>query len=285
LNDYGVCGFRFFASRLLGLEALEAPEAGMDNRQLGTLYHEILEATYRRLGGVIAPERTDEALAVLRSVADEKMATAPARLRFRPSFQWPQEQAVLRRRLEKLIRDDFGGTSPLDKKFEGAPREIYRQEARFGEDSPFSIDLDGEPLRLRGSIDRIDRQGDRVVLVDYKSGGTRFDKSEIERGRNFQMLIYLFAAQAVIDSDTAPDAPRSVAGGLFWQIGRDALGDLRADDSEVIAAGREHLSRDLGLARSGDFAAHANRLDAGKCAAYCDFHQMCRQSIMAKGKP
>ncbi len=283
LNEFGLCGFRFFAGRLLRLEALEEPEDGMDTRQLGTLYHEILEATYRRLGGTITPERTDEALSVLRAVADEKMASAPVRLRFRPSFQWPQEQIVLRRRLEKLIRDDFGGAGPLGNML-GGQREVYRQEARFGEETPFSIDVGEERLRLRGSIDRIDRQGERVVVVDYKTGSTRFDKGEIERGRNFQMLVYLLAAQAVIADDPAPDAPRTVAGGLFWQIGRGELGDLSADDTEVIAAGKEHLARTLERGRSGDFAAHANRLDAGKCAAYCDFHQMCRQNIMHKGK-
>ncbi|HVU13484.1 MAG TPA: PD-(D/E)XK nuclease family protein, partial [Phototrophicaceae bacterium] len=97
LNDYGLCGFRYFAGRLLRLEPLEEPEDGMDSRQLGTLYHEILEATYRRLGGAITPERRAEALAVLGEIADEYMASAPERLRFHPSLQWAQEQVVLRR--------------------------------------------------------------------------------------------------------------------------------------------------------------------------------------------
>lgn len=285
LNDYGLCGFRYFAGRLLWLEPLEEPEAGLDPLQRGTLYHEILELTYRRLGGAIVPERLDEALAVLQTVADEQLATAPARLRFRASSQWPQEQIVLRRRLEKLIRDDFGGASPLEKLLPGG-REIYRQEAHFDDADGFTIDLgDGERLRVRGSIDRIDRQGKRVVVVDYKSGSTRYDKKEVERGRNFQMLVYLEAAQTVIARDVAPDAPREVVGGLFWQIGRAALGDLSSDDVEVIAAGKGHLARYLTLARAGDFAAHANRLDAGKCASYCDFHQLCRQNVMHKRKP
>ena len=284
LNDYGICGFRYFAARLLRLEPLEEPEDGLDSRQLGTLYHEILETTYRRLDGTISPERLDEALAVFHAVADDLLASAPGRLRFRASSLWQQEQIVLRRKLEKLIRDDFGGQGALDKHFPGALRQVYRQEARFGEDGPFALDLDGERLRLRGSIDRIDRQGERVIVVDYKSGSTRFDKREIERGRNFQMLVYLSAAQAVIAADPASDAPREVAGGLFWQIGRDALGDLTPQDADVIAAGKAHLARYLRLARSGDFAAHANQLDADKCASYCDFHQLCRQNVMHKRK-
>src|SRR5690606_37456191 len=71
LNDFGICGFRYFAGRLLALEPLAEPEDGMESRHLGTLYHEILEQTYRRLGGMITLDRADEALALLDAVADE----------------------------------------------------------------------------------------------------------------------------------------------------------------------------------------------------------------------
>jgi ATP-dependent helicase/DNAse subunit B len=282
LNDYGVCGFRYFSSRLLKLEPLEEPEDGMDIRQLGTLYHEILEATYARLSGTIAPERVNEALAVLHDVAAEHMPTAPERLRFRASPQWAQEQTVLLRRLERLVRADFSGENPLSKQFGGQPREIYRQEAWFG---GLQIDLGGgDSLRVRGSIDRIDRQDDRVIVVDYKTGSKRFPKEETARGRNFQMMVYLLAAQAVVAGDTAPDAPSQVAGGLFWQIGGESLGVFTDADAEVIDAGREHLSRYLSRARSGDFATHANQLENGKCAAYCDFHQFCRAASTNRRK-
>ena len=53
----------------------------------------------------------------------------------------------------------------------------------------------------------------------------------------------------------------------------------------MIEAGKEHLRRYLALARSGDFAAHANRLDEGKCARYCDFHQFCRVGSIHQRKP
>ena len=223
----------------------------------------------------------DEALMVLRQVADENMVDAPERLRFRASPQWAQEKNVLRRRLEKLIRDDFSEKNPLTKAFGDQPREVYRQEARF----EHTLDLGDELLRVRGSIDRMDRQGERALVVDYKSGSTPIRKDQIERGRNFQMMVYLLAAQALIDEDAAPDAPSAVAGGVFWKIGGDALGSLSAaDDAEVIEAGKDHIRRYLERARAGDFAAHANKLDGGKCAAYCDFHQFCRVNVIHQRK-
>ncbi len=284
LNDYGLCGFRYFAARVLNLAVLEEPEDAMDSRQLGTLYHAILEQTYRELGGVVTPDRVDEALAVLDRVAGEQMAVAPEQLGFRPSVQWDQEQAVLRRRLEKLIRDDFSPKSTIDKQFPGE-RQLYQQEMRFGRQSgrPVAIDLGGETIFVRGSIDRMDRQGDRVIVVDYKTGSTPIKSTEISDGRNFQMMIYLLAAQALLENE--PNPPREVAGGLFWRIGGESLGTLKSEDQETIDAGKDHIRRYLERARAGDFAAHATKLDGGRCAHYCDFHQFCRVSITERRKP
>ncbi|MCZ2098896.1 MAG: hypothetical protein LC121_22075 [Anaerolineae bacterium] len=58
-----------------------------------------------------------------------------------------------------------------------------------------------------------------------------------------------------------------------------------ATDAEIIEAGRAHVSRYLALARSGDFAAHASRIDEGKCARYCDLHQFCRVGSTHPRKP
>ncbi len=278
LNELGMCGFRYYAKRLLALEPLDDPADGMDALQLGTLYHEILEQTYARLGGAIMPERLEEALVVLDQVAAERMPGAPGRLRFRASAQWDEAQTVLKRKLERLIRDDFGGSNPLDKEFPGEVRQIYRQELKFGLDDqpPVTLDLDGVTLRVRGAIDRIDRQGDRAILIDYKTGSTPIRAEEIEDGRNFQMLIYLLAARELIGQE--------VAGGVFWQIGGRSLGELHADDSEIIDEGVKHIARYLELVRAGDFAAHAAKREEGKCTRYCEFHQLCRINVNGRGK-
>ena len=278
LNELGACGFRYFAKRLLALEPLDDPADGMDARQLGTLYHEILEQTYARIGGEITPDRLGEALAMLDQIADERMRGAPNRLRFRASAQWDEAQIVLKRKLERLVRDDFGGTNPLAKEFPGAARRVYRQELKFGLDDqpPVTLDLGDIKLRARGAIDRIDVQGDRAILIDYKTGSTRIPASEIAEGRNFQMLIYLLAARELIG--------QAVAGGVFWQIGGRSLGELHADEVEIISEGEQHIARYLELVRAGDFATHAAKREEGKCTRYCDFYQLCRINVNGRGK-
>ena len=137
---------------------------------------------------------------MLDQVAGEKMGDAPDRLRFRASAQWGELQGVLKRKLERLIRDDFGGTNPLVKPFGGEPREIWRQELKFGfgDQPPVTLDLDGERLRVRGAIDRIDRQGERAILVDYKSGSTH-DSRQRNRGRAELPNADLSAGGAAVD--------------------------------------------------------------------------------------
>ncbi len=48
-------------------------------------------------------------------------------------------------------------------------------------------------IRLKGSIDRVDKRGDAIRIVDYKTGSKKFHLSDILVGLNLQMLIYLYA--------------------------------------------------------------------------------------------
>ncbi|MCC6616291.1 MAG: exodeoxyribonuclease V subunit gamma [Anaerolineae bacterium] len=285
LNDYGICAFRFFAKRLLKLEPLLEPEDGMDAAQLGTLYHEILEHTYRQLAEenlAIVPQSLPRALELLEANADALLADAPARIGFRAPSLWETEREVLMRRLRSLVHDDFDETSKAHQelaKLAPGERRPYHTEMPFGDGGVFTLDLGDERLRLRGVIDRIDRAGDRAIVVDYKSGRTTIPVSEIERGRNFQMMIYLLAANQALQGRA------QVAGGLFWHIAsRSTSGTLQPDD-DAIEAGKTHLRRYLERGRAGIFTGEASKIEDGKCSRYCDYSQLCRFSIMRRRKP
>jgi ATP-dependent helicase/nuclease subunit B len=287
-----VCGFRYFAKRLLKLEALKEPEEGMDAAQRGTLNHEILEKTYahfRRQGMTITPDNVEDALQTLRRIAYDVFRTGPEKIGFRADALWVQEQAILLRKLELLVWTDFSADSPINRKFGQVPRIPYQLEAPFGMDEDNSVTIaldDGEALRVRGYIDRIDRAENRAIIIDYKTGSTTIPISEISEGRNFQMMLYALAADTLLKSD--PDAPAEVAGGLFWHVSNSKTsGDLHLEDSagqDAIEQGRAHLTRYLAQGRAGDFATHANKLQEGKCVRYCEFSQLCRVSIMSRKK-
>jgi RecB family exonuclease len=285
LNDYGQCPFRYFAHRLLRLEAIELPEAGMDVRQRGTLMHDILERTYRALGGIpIVEDNLERALAILDAQLDDRLPGAPARLGFRRSAAWAGEQTAIRRVLRQLVMSDFSAKAPPESLAGDSPRIAARLEQQFGErDAPLTLTLDdGLHIRVRGTIDRIDATDAGLIIIDYKSGSTKIENSEITSGRNVQMLIYIEAARKLY--------PESIIGGLFWHMPKNkgsGLIDVRAGGDEgeaVLVKGRARLRQHVRAMQHGDFRSRPNRLTQGRCSAHCDFYQLCRPSRIAREK-
>jgi len=283
-NEYGACPFRFFAGRLLRLESMEEPEEGLDVLQLGTLYHAILERTYAEIaneGLSITPENLGDALEILEEKAAEIMADAPANLGFRQTALWQQEQQVMLKRLKVVVSTDFSSESDLE--VFGSPRQPLIQEAPFGlKDQPFlRLNLgDGvQAVKVRGLIDRIDQVGtDGVLVLDYKSGATKINHTEIEKGRNFQMLIYLEAVKQLYPE-------RTIEGGLFWHIRNQTFSGMPKGENrlqlieEVIEKGRVHIANYVRRARAGVFSVQPTEPKEGKCVSYCEFSQLCRLAM------
>jgi ATP-dependent helicase/nuclease subunit B len=290
MNEYGLCGFRFFAKRLLSLEAFEEPEDGINVRQRGTINHDILESTYRRLaeqGLSITPENTELAVDTLHQVAAESFRRAPTKLHFRPTPLWEQEKRAMLRKLEALVRLDFSSASPIQKRFGDEERQVFRLEMPFqqAESEVLPLPVDGalNGLLVRGRIDRIDRQGDHVIIVDYKSGSTKIPTKEMEQGRNFQMMLYLLAARAML-----ADEGLDVKGGLFWHLtSLEASGDIALDEAgeASVVAALSRLEHHIERGRQGDFTVRASKLHDGLCSHYCEFGQFCRVGTVNRFKP
>lgn len=285
LKDYGLCGFRYFAKRLLRLEEIEEPEAGVDALQLGLLNHSILELTYRRIaarGLAVSAENLDAALRIFDEVAAQTLDNAPADLKFRATNTWPQEQQILLKRLKALIEKDFSADSPVNRF--GKARRVFELERYFSE---IAIDLPGnmESLRVNGFIDRIDLAGEQLVVVDYKSGGTQISREEMENGRDFQMMIY---TEALRNTLAAEGSQTRVAGGLFWHLRNlKASGVFESDnedDMAAVAAAKAHIAQNLRQGRAGQFPAHASQLENGKCSRYCEFSRLCRRQVTGASK-
>ncbi len=286
-NDYGYCPFRFFSKRVLRLEALEEPAEGYDVAQLGSLQHEILEYTYQRIKEeelAIKPANLAVALEIMNEEADRIFPEAPRVWGFRVTPLWQQEQVEIRRRLRLLIERDF--SDDVDSPFVINPRArsphpvaviasqgeryVHELEADFGVDegaTPAAV-IHGPAgrIRARGLIDRIDRVGDSLIVIDYKSGTQTPTNADIEVGRNFQMMLYLLAAKQLY--------PRlTVEAGMFWSIRtRQGRGEIQADDP-ILEEAREKLHTYIVDARQGYFPVAPNQ---GKCFKYCEFSNMCR---------
>ncbi len=282
-NDLGQCGFRFFSKRLLALDAYEEPEAGLTAIQIGNIYHRVLEMTYAELGvqGLsISPEHLEAALTILDEQAAQVFATAPRDDGFQVDGLWQQRQIDILEKLRALLRLDFSEDSPVNALLSG-PRHTYAVEQAFGyEDAP-PLEIPGPAgtLLARGYIDRIDTDGESIAVLDYKSGSTP-SKKDMQEGRNFQMLLYLLAAQRLAQRDG-----QAVAGGLFWGIGGNKEGGRITFDDEAVQTAQAILHAAVQAARAGDFANRPRKLTNGKCAHYCEFSRLCRVNRASLRKP
>lgn len=190
LENYQGCPFRYLIGNLLGLEKLELPEEGLDPRQLGNIYHHILESLYQQ-----AEEEYSLAslLEKLPQVAASVFTDAPRREGFRETAWWVHSQREILENL-KLTLHRLEGIDP-DYRF-------FAAEKRFGigpdQEPPLRVLAAGEgEYLLRGFIDRVDRnaQGE-LRIVDYKtSGRSGFNNKGVREGKKLQLPLYALAAQ------------------------------------------------------------------------------------------
>jgi ATP-dependent helicase/nuclease subunit B len=262
LEAYRACPFLFFVGHVLGLEPREEPTEGLDVRQLGNIYHRILEHLYPTVDD---PTDLDQLLAALPQVAGAVLGEAPRREGFRATAWWRQTRDEIvehvRRSLEALAeaQGDFVPT-------------LY--EAAFGlGDQPELIVREGQDsFQVRGLIDRVDRTPDgRVRVIDYKAGGpSAFTNRAVTEGKKLQVPLYALAAREALGLGEPVD-------GFYWHVQRAepssfTLGRFKGGPEEAMALAVAHAWEAIRAARGGYFVPHP---PDGGCPAWCPATGFC----------
>ncbi len=262
LEAYRTCPYFFFVGRVLGLEPRQPPTEGLDWRQLGNIYHHIFEALYQTVGqGADLAALQD----TLPEVADAILDEAPQREQFRATAWWEQTRREIvenvRRSLEALESqpDDFG---------------FHRAEQTFGiprkSGAPLDVHDGDDRFRLRGYIDRVDRDEDgHVRVIDYKTAGpSSYTNSAVREGKNLQLPLYALAAQEALQLGEVVD-------GFYWHVrhakpSRFTLAGF--GPPEAVATAVAHAWEAVRGARRGDFVPHVPDDD---CPDYCPAKAFC----------
>jgi len=181
VRDQAACPFRAAAIHRLGAEGLDAPHAGLDAMERGTLVHRVLAHAWRELRTKTALDATPEPEleALLAKAADEAVAW---QRRDRPGTLAGRFAAVERARLARLARgwlehekrrDDFAVLAAEDKRV-----------------------LALGPLTLRVRLDRVDETGEGArIVIDYKTDEPKLARMLGERPDEPQLPLYLTAAE------------------------------------------------------------------------------------------
>lgn len=213
LEAYRSCPFHFFVAYGLGLAPRDQPVEGLDSRQLGNIYHSILERVYAGAGAA-ASSGVEELLAALPAAAAAVLDAAPELEGFRVTAWWLQT----RREIEENVRRSIVQLAALPGDFTPAALEVrffggQAVDFRNGEDS----------FRLHGVIDRVDQAPDgRLRVIDYKTGSpAAFTNKAVLEGKKLQIPLYGIAAAHVLSQEGSAVAGASnVVDGFYWHVQR-----------------------------------------------------------------
>jgi hypothetical protein len=292
LEDFGECPQKFLFKHLLGVMEFDAPERELQihHREKGSIDHRILEAFYRHApAGELAsaaetlPQLPDAMAARLDTIVDEQFDAHEAEV---PPFN-RTVRGIERRATKRILREFLAGDL-ADLESQGLVPRWF--EYRFGtsrrrrEDAPppdhpepFRVDAGGVPVRVEGTIDRIDTDvtGARYRIVDYKSGKAMRHHNlgdKIDRGVRLQLALYAMAVAEFFDA-----APEQVSGTIKPIVSEGKP----AKFAFALHEKREGLMETLEIfARAmldGTFPAFPNDNDAEfNSCKYCPVNHSCR---------
>jgi ATP-dependent helicase/DNAse subunit B len=269
LENYQTCPFNFFIGNLLGLEKLERPEEGLDGRQLGNIYHRILEDLYLEVG---AEYQLSDLLSALPSIAMNVFREAPIKEGFRENAWWQQTQAEILGNL-RLCLAVIEGLAP--------EYRFHSAEHRFGigrsGPAPLKVEVPGEgAFRIRGLIDRVDRSNQgKLRIIDYKTAGPGgFDQRAVREGKKLQLPLYAMAAERALGLGKVSEGfyfHIQAAQASSFQMSKFSYQGQRGPQAAMAAAAQQGLSAVRSI-RKGQFQP---RPPDGGCPPYCPAVDFC----------
>ncbi|HET6438764.1 MAG TPA: PD-(D/E)XK nuclease family protein [Anaeromyxobacter sp.] len=277
------CPFPSFLRLALKLPEEEEVELDIEAREEGSLLHEILErfVSARLRRGAWPPTGGAEDLAEARAIAAEVLARFEREGRTGDPAAWVGRLEAILHRLDRLVAAEArqaGGLTPrlLEHAFGG------------GAAAPaLEVAAGGERVLLKGRIDRVDADPDRLLVIDYKNsrGGDahrRLLDPEAFGVDSFQIPTYLIAA--------SKELPGRALSATLWMLRRPARLEpvsLPADDPRLAPCGAEGAP--------GSFAAavleRVSRMRAGRfpivsrSCRRCAYGAVCRFEGLAERGP
>jgi ATP-dependent helicase/nuclease subunit B len=197
IETFATCPFKHFAR--YGLELNEREDAEVSALDLGNVYHGILEQLVRdmvrshKTWGADPKNITDAAVSKFAKEVGESLKSELMLSSARNQYLL----AHVERTLGQVI--DAQSAAAARGRF-----KPIRAELEFGFSAPESLPPlelktpEGNRLRLRGKIDRVDLLEDQAAfaVIDYKLSGSQLSLDRVYHGISLQLLTYLLVLQA-----------------------------------------------------------------------------------------
>ena len=251
LGTLGRCGFSWFLASVLRLEDQE--DKGR-HRHRGRLTHAALEFAARQVFG-----QTDDLRRTMTDALEAGLAQAEAEVEWPQTAQWQRERPELLDQLRRVVT---------------APDFLAPEYVPFAAEQAFEGQWYG--LKVRGLIDRVDRRGEQLMIMDYKGGSKKPQGVQDASGKlslDLQLPIYLQAALPSLWPEFRP------AGAAYFSLSTAKVIDrVRLPGSELEAFAAK-IRAQLAI------GALPPRPDpAQKACDFCRFDPACRGGARAARK-
>ena len=287
LEDFGECPQKFLMKHILRVVDIDDPEreVQINHREKGSLDHRILERFYRATpaGEIQAAVPDLPRLSTTLRERLEQLIDAEFDLLEEKVPPYNRSMRAIERRATKRVLHDFVAADITELVALGLTPVHF--EYRFGakhkrnvpdHPEPFVLETGGQALRVEGTVDRIDTDGTRYRIVDYKSGKALRHKKlgdKIDRGVRLQLALYSMAVANFFELD-----PASVSGAIKPLVRGDASpADFAFELAEKDLRLRETLAIFVDAITRGTFPAYPNQSDSEfNSCKYCPVSHSCR---------
>ncbi|MDO8987505.1 MAG: PD-(D/E)XK nuclease family protein, partial [Coriobacteriia bacterium] len=274
LETYLQCPHSWYYGRFVRPQPLEEDS---DPLVRGNLAHKSLWSFYDGLQAAlgvkrVTPENLEECLSHAERVADGILAQELGKGRLRDALMAME----VRRLVSDLVARDA-------RYLPGYTPQLL--EWSFGRGQDPAVQFDG--FALRGQVDRIDRAGDRLVVIDYKTGKTK-PQARFEADGVLQAPLYAEVARRLLGGTIAgsfyrglgPRRPTERSRGMYdpeLVFGDELVStDTGACISDIVASA---ISRAAGAA-AGIRQGHIPREPLGENSCkYCKTRSWCNKAL------
>lgn len=228
LQRYRECPFSYFVGR--GLKPLEERVFESDARSIGDVYHECLMNVGRRI------DEGDET--PVETLVDEELGRISAVYREGVFGSSKLEEYRLSRIKEICTKAARAVKQQVES---GTVKKMWFEEG-FGRGrtfAPLELEIDGVKVRVEGKIDRADLlEGDKIRIIDYKTGSDKLDIEKVRAGSKMQLMIYLMSAAS---GEYEP------AGLFYFNISEKEENASKLDEKKMAALDEKSEEEDFKL--------------------------------------
>lgn len=285
LEVYAACPFRFLGEVIWQESSLAEKAETVEPADEGSMIHEILALFMRRhLREKLVKYPFAELEAELFAVCEEMVVKYAEKTQSSNNVLWQADKERIKNTLHKWLLFEYQEQKLWQEYVPYAVEQDFRNET-----APAVKLADGTVVSFRGRIDRVDGNGSKFFITDYKRSSAPSEKDLIN-GLDLQLPVYLLAAEKMHGAGSVAgggylvlkDAERT-ASAVFAELdtptirpARKLLSDSEHPWEDFAAGSRKMLGAYVQNIYDGRFATEPVK----SCSEYCPLKNICRIGLL-----